>query len=36
MKIKVYLPYGHKIVTIYAQDSIKKIAARYPRWEYVL
>ncbi len=36
MKIKVYLPTGYKIITVQSQDSIKDIAAKYHRWEYVL
>ena len=36
MKIKVYLAKGYKIITISVTDSIKEIAKKYPRWEYVL
>ncbi len=36
MKIKVYLPNGYKIVNVEVWDSIKRIAEKYQRWEYVL
>jgi len=36
MKIKVYLPNGYKIVNVEVCDSIKRIAEKYQRWEYVL
>ena len=36
MKIKVYLPGGYKIVSVYVFDDIKKIADKFERWEYVL
>ena len=36
MKIKVFMPYGYKIVMVQVADDVKKIASKYLRWEYVL
>lgn len=37
MKIKVYIKDDvYKIVTVLVIDDIRKIANKYPKWEYVL
>lgn len=37
MKIKAYLENGtYKIVRVNVTDDVKRIAAKYSRWEYVL
>ncbi len=35
MKVKVFLPYGYKILHVTGADGIQSIAKKYLRWEYV-
>jgi len=35
MRLKVYIPYGFKIIGVSSFDEVNKIATQYQRWEYI-